>query len=833
MRRLLMLAAVPILLALSAAPARAAFPFDTWTGLPGLNAANGANWVREYATGIPPTTIYAATEGGGVYKSDTDGLTWSKFSSGLDTVPGAMDVRTVYTSGLSTVWAGTTAGLFKSIGGGAFQPVAQGPEPDPAHPTKLNQAVQTVLSPVIGPTLAGVASGGVYTSNDGGATWQPPAAGNGMSRSETVWSLSQFAVLPGYVFAATGSGIYRSLDGGMTWTPSSDGISGTTLRVQVDAKRPEILYAAGTGGVFRSVTAGLTWSSVNGTGTKAMLGGQVRAMQQFSGNDETRLYVGAENGLWAGTSGHGLIPGPMTWRHVTTTGLIDATSTNTIFWALTNFTTTPGTLLAGTQSNGGYAMVLTPPSNTAAPVITGTKAVGATLAATSGVWKGTPTIDYEYQWQRCTSSAASSCTTDIPDATDSTYDLVAADQAKWVRVVVTASNDFPSFGLPAFVKESAVYGTIGAKPNTLPGDTQRSAASIQDIDGDNPSLPTSGDTLKAVNYSFTPPATTSTTFQWERCASSTLSTCHPLAGQTAITHVLTDDDVTYRLCVQVTGKNGSGSATLDCAATTNTIFPQPATNTGAPSLSPPLVDAQLVPLHIYPGDTVVSNVGSWKYPGTTYTRHWESCEADGSDCSTISGETGPAYVARAGDIGQRLRVRIDADSNEDNHFPDPVEVFTPESQVVEAVPVVQPTGGGGGGGGGGAGGGGGGGGGAATDVTPPALQAIGFKSAKVKSGGSLQLSYRLSEPGTLSVEIQRLLAGRKAGKKCKAGGKKGKKCTVAKSLGTVKLASGATALSTKLHGKKLPAGSYRAIVTPVDAAGNRGAGRTVSFTVKR
>src|ERR1700709_327728 len=126
MRRLLMIAIVPILLLCPAAPASALSPTDTWFGLPGLNAASGAQWVREYATGTPPTTIYAATEGDGVFKSVNDGLTWSSFSSGLSSVPSAMDVRTVYASGLSTVWAGTGAGLFKSISGGAFQPVAQG-----------------------------------------------------------------------------------------------------------------------------------------------------------------------------------------------------------------------------------------------------------------------------------------------------------------------------------------------------------------------------------------------------------------------------------------------------------------------------------------------------------------------------------------------------------------------------------------------------------------------------------------------------------------------------------------------------------------------------------
>ena len=112
-------------------------------------------------------------------------------------------MRAVYTSG-TTAWIGTDVGLFKSIGGGAWQPVAQGPEDDPKNPTKLNQSVQAVFSGPTGTLIAGVASGGVYRSTDGGNTWKPPAPGNGMWQSETVWSFASF--VDGVIFAATDVG---------------------------------------------------------------------------------------------------------------------------------------------------------------------------------------------------------------------------------------------------------------------------------------------------------------------------------------------------------------------------------------------------------------------------------------------------------------------------------------------------------------------------------------------------------------------------------------------------------------------------------------------------
>ena len=136
------------------------------------------------------------------------------------------------------------------------------------------QAVFTGLVP--GQMLAGVASGGVYKSSDGGTTWKPPAPDNGMARSESVWSLGSYK--DGLIYAATQSGIYISTDFGSNWTLSNDGISGITLRTFADDKCPNIYYASGTDGVFRSINAGLTWSNIEGPTGKQLGGGQVREL---------------------------------------------------------------------------------------------------------------------------------------------------------------------------------------------------------------------------------------------------------------------------------------------------------------------------------------------------------------------------------------------------------------------------------------------------------------------------------------------------------------------------------------------------------------------------
>ena len=76
------------------------------------------------------------------------------------------------------------------------------------------------------------------------------------------------------------------------------------------------------------------------------------------------------------------------------------------------------------------------PSNTSAPVVTGTAQQGNTLTASSGTWTGTAPIDYTYQWQDCSSGAC----TNISGATSTTYVLQSSDVGNTIDVVVTGTN---------------------------------------------------------------------------------------------------------------------------------------------------------------------------------------------------------------------------------------------------------------------------------------------------------------------------------------------------------------------------------------------------------
>jgi YD repeat-containing protein len=82
--------------------------------------------------------------------------------------------------------------------------------------------------------------------------------------------------------------------------------------------------------------------------------------------------------------------------------------------------------------------VLGAPTNIGAPTISGTPQDGETLSADAGAWAGNPPLSYSDQWQRCDSNA-DNCS-DIPGATNSTYDIASSDVGSRLRVVVTATN---------------------------------------------------------------------------------------------------------------------------------------------------------------------------------------------------------------------------------------------------------------------------------------------------------------------------------------------------------------------------------------------------------
>jgi hypothetical protein len=136
--------------------------------------------------------------------------------------------------------------------------------------------------------------------------------------------------------------------------------------------------------------------------------------------------------------------------------------------------TTIGDLYGGQKSGwttipAGSERTFAPndPANTAAPTVSGTVRVGATVTASNGSWSGTPTIDYGYQWQRC-DTQGNGCA-NIAGATGSAYEVAGADGGATLRVVVSAGNWISSVSQAA----SDVTGKAAPAPAQQSADSSR------------------------------------------------------------------------------------------------------------------------------------------------------------------------------------------------------------------------------------------------------------------------------------------------------------------------------------------------------------------------
>ena len=127
---------------------------------------------------------------------------------------------------------------------------------------------------------AGAASGGVWKSTDGGATWKPTFDDQ---TSQAIGALAVSQSNPNIVWAGTGEawavrdmdmmgdGIYKSADAGETWTRMGLEETGRIGTIAIHPKNENIVLACALGratgpqrerGVFRTEDGGKTWQHV-------------------------------------------------------------------------------------------------------------------------------------------------------------------------------------------------------------------------------------------------------------------------------------------------------------------------------------------------------------------------------------------------------------------------------------------------------------------------------------------------------------------------------------------------------------------------------------------
>jgi hypothetical protein len=155
-----------------------------------------------------------------------------------------------------------------------------------------------------------------------------------------------------------------------------------------------------------------------------------------SGTQSTGTLITANVGTWSGTA-------PINYEYKWTRNgvAISGATASTYTIQLADDGTTIRVEVKGTNTYGTSAFIVSSnsvsavnviaPSNTVAPVISGTAVVGQTLTSTTGTWDGIPTPTYSYQWKRGVTNVGTNATT---------YTLVAADAGQSITCVVTATN---------------------------------------------------------------------------------------------------------------------------------------------------------------------------------------------------------------------------------------------------------------------------------------------------------------------------------------------------------------------------------------------------------
>lgn len=272
------------------------------------------------------------------------------------------------------------------------------------------------------------------------------------------------------------------------------------------------------------------------------------------------------------------------------------------------------------------------------PAIQGDPLVGEPINVSNGTWTASPDAAITFDWRRCTSTTDATLCTSISGATVPEYTPVDADAGKYLRVVVTARNDYGSYAVTTVAKYVRALPTVTVSPVVSGGSRVGGVLSV-----------TSGTW-------FAYPAPTYA-YGWYRCATDggAMETappeCEVISGETSASYTVTQSDLLYyvRATVRATNVAGSSNAT---SATSPLIGFAPV-NTSAPVVSgSPVV-----------GVATVASVGTWDgNPTPDLSYQWQKCPSsvDMARCAAISGANSASYTPVIADAGAFLRIKVTA-----------------------------------------------------------------------------------------------------------------------------------------------------------------------------
>ncbi|MCK6556333.1 dockerin type I domain-containing protein [Candidatus Binatia bacterium] len=244
---------------------------DVWTN----TGPGGGRVLCVAADPTNPTTVYAGTASGGLFKSTDGGATWSGANTGLPLGGETLGLTTVWSIAVdpkapSIVYAGTSAGVFKSTDGAASWQAANTGLINPSE--SAPSIVALAVDPQVSATLyaaAAVWGGSVFKSINGGASWS--SADTGILDawgSPAVTALAIDPLAPATLYAAAQSTAFKTTSAAGTWLPLAAPAPNTDIhRLDIDPSTPATVYLGtryGTpAGVLKTTDSGNTWSPVN------------------------------------------------------------------------------------------------------------------------------------------------------------------------------------------------------------------------------------------------------------------------------------------------------------------------------------------------------------------------------------------------------------------------------------------------------------------------------------------------------------------------------------------------------------------------------------------
>ena len=297
------------------------------------------------------------------------------------------------------------------------------------------------------------------------------------------------------------------------------------------------------------------------------------------------------------------------------------------------------------------ASAATPPTNTAAPSLSGAAQDGKALTANKGTWAGTAPITYTYQWQQ--SSDGGATWSNIAGATGTSYTPPAGSAGEQVQVVVTATNS----GGSGQATSAASAVILAAPPvNTV-------APSLSGTAQD-------GKALTAAKGTWTGVATITYTYQWQQ-SSDGGATWSDITGATASSYTPPAGSAGQQVHVVVTATNGDGTAQATSPASA-AIIANPPVDTVAPSLSGTAQD----------GKALTASKGTWTGMATiTYAYQWQQSSDGGATWTDIAGATASSYTPPAGSAGKQVQVVVTATNGDGT-----AQATSPPSAVILSNP---------------------------------------------------------------------------------------------------------------------------------------------------